>query len=122
MTIKGGGVLTLNLKKLVGDPVIWQRLHDEHVGLLHAWHDRTNGRYYAYAITPWLPDLDDSMFWDPEYDDRARLMQSGGTIEEAVLALFDDPRRKVQPSIGRCIAALSAEIVKLTGVIGSDRH
>ena len=109
----------ITLKKFVNDPVLWRRLHDERIGLSHAWIDGTNGRYYVYAITPALPD--GAYLWDSEFDDRPRLMTNGETAEEALLKLFDDPRRKYAPSLGRSMAACGVELELLAGAY-RDRH
>jgi hypothetical protein len=114
------GALPLNLKKAVNDPVLWRRLHDEHVGLLHLWHDRTTGKYCAYAVTPWLPDTDDGAHWSPEYDDRSRVMCDGSTPQEAVLKLFDDPRRQ-RDAVKHKIAMLGNAFDLLAGAY-RDRH
>lgn len=101
-------MLTLNLKKLVADPIIWRRLHEERIGLHHVWFDRQTGRWFAYGLYPWLPDVDDAPHWAPEYDSRATLMQDGGSAQEAVLKLFDDPKRS-RNGLGMRMFALECE-------------
>lgn len=109
----------ITLKKLVGDPVIWRRLHDERIGLLHVWHDRVAGCFYAYAVIPAVPDGE--AHWSAEFDDRPRIMASADTAQEAVLKLFDHPNREFAPSLGRSIAAFSVEAELLAGAY-RDRH
>lgn len=97
------------------DPVLWRRLHEEHIGLWHTWHVKDRDIWYAYAVYPWLPDVDDGPCWD---DDRATLMQTGSTLEEAVEKLFSDPRLDAnKDGLGRAIIKLTCEVMLLTSAI-----
>jgi len=104
------------MQKHLNDPVIWRRLHEEHVGLGYLFKDHLSCQWFALARYPWLPD-DRLPWWCNEYDSRTTLMGRGKTPVEAVLGLFDHPNREKPEGLGRAVAALTCEIANLIATI-----